>query len=192
MPDRDRDSKLPPRPRRTIMKPAVEVHTAPFGLVAEFWESLKLDPAPIRELRTKYEAHLDAGGRPIIVVDMLGVAYALSLALGQFVTLQKFARSRGGTIIFCNVDLMVQEVFRISKLEALFEFATDRAAAIERAAAIDAAPEADEPPSSPAQPQATTPESGPASAPPAAPPSPRPARNSGGGNLLRRHRRGML
>src|ERR1700752_1166766 len=114
MPARDRDPRLP-RTRRAILKPAVEVHTEPCALVAEFWESLSLDPAPIRELRTKYEEHLDSGGRPMLVVDMNGIASALSLALGQFVTLQKFARSRGGTIIFCNVDLMVQEVFRISK-----------------------------------------------------------------------------
>jgi anti-anti-sigma factor len=168
--------------------------------VAEFWESLKLDPAPIKELRTKYEAHLESGGRPIIVVDMLGVAYALSLALGQFVTLQKFARTRGGTIIFCNVDLMVQEVFRISKLEALFEFATDRAAALERAAELAASaagngarPSGEKPPddATAAEPASTA---GPApeSAPPKAPPETKPARNSGGGNLLRRHRRGML
>jgi anti-anti-sigma factor len=162
------------------------VHTEPRGLVAEFWESLKLDPAPIKELRTKYEAHLKSGGRPMIVVDMLGVAYALSLALGQFVTLQKFARTKGGTIIFCNVDPMVREVFRISKLEALFEFATDRAAGLERAAALSAGPGGDGTPSTPPPPPASetpTPTSAPAS---------RPARGSGGGNLLRRHRRGML
>jgi anti-anti-sigma factor len=170
------------------MKPAVEVHAEdPRALVAEFWESLKLDPAPIKELRTKYEAHLQSGGRPMIVVDLLGVAYALSTALGQFVTLQRFARSRGGTIIFCNVEPMVQEVFRISKLDALFEFANDRPAALERAAALHAsvagsdgtAATAAEPPPS-------------ATAPPGSPPASKPARDSGGGNLLRRPRRRML
>jgi anti-anti-sigma factor len=182
------------------LKPAVEVHTEPCGLVAEFWESLSLDPAPIRELRTKYEAHLRAGGRPLIVVDLSGVASALSLALGQFVTLQRFARSKGGTIIFCNVDPMVREVFRISKLEALFEFSSDRAAALERAAKLNASPEAHVPPSSTSpsseQPAEPAPSPKAASAPlrpdPTSPPAARPARNSGGGNLLRRHRRRML
>jgi anti-anti-sigma factor len=177
------------------LKPAVEVHTEPCGLVAEFWESLSLDPAPIRELRTKYEAHLRAGGRPIIVVDMSGVASALSLALGQFVTLQKFARSKGGTIIFCNVDPMVREVFRISKLEALFEFASDRPAALERAAKLNSTPSpgADGPPPQPAGPEPqAAPDPAPPPPDPARPPVARPGRNSGGGNLLRRHRRRML
>jgi anti-anti-sigma factor len=168
------------------MKPAVEVHTDPRALVAEFWESLKLDPAPIRELRTKFEEHLRSGGRPIIVVDLLGVAYALSTALGQFVTLQKLARSKGGTIIFCNVEPMVQEVFRISKLDALFEFATDRPAALERAGTLHASSGPDGTASSR---QESPPD---ATAPPASPPDSKPVRDSGGGNLLRRHRRRML
>jgi anti-anti-sigma factor len=168
------------------------VHDEPCALVAEFWESLSLDPAPIRELRTKYESHLAAGGRPMLVVDLVGVASALSLALGQFVMLQKFARSRGGTIIFCNVDPMVQEVFRISKLDALFEFASDRPAALARAAALVAAAATGGLPESPspAQPPAAEPAPPPSTPPPD--PKPQPPRDSGGGNLLRRHRRRML
>jgi anti-anti-sigma factor len=121
------------------MKPMVEVHTDAHALVAEFWESFKLDPAPVKELASKYEAHLRSGGRPFLVVDLLGVAYALSTALSQFVTLQRLARSQGGEIIFCNLDPMVREVFRISKLENIFEFASDRPAALARAAELDAA-----------------------------------------------------
>ena len=64
-----------------MMKPSVEVHTDEHALVAEFWECLRLDPAPVRELRSKYEAHVRSGGRPILVVDLLGVVYAFSTAL---------------------------------------------------------------------------------------------------------------
>src|SRR6516164_7366224 len=113
-----------------MMKPSVEVHTEEYALVAEFWECLRLDPAPVRELRSKYEAHLRSGGRPMLVVDLLGVASAFSTALGQFVTLQKLVRQKGGQIIFCNIDPMVTEVFRISKLESLFLFVSDRPAAL--------------------------------------------------------------
>jgi anti-anti-sigma factor len=174
------------------MKPAVEVHTDAHALVAEFWECLKLDPAPVKDLRTKYEAHLKSGGRPILVVDLLGVVYALSTALSQFLTLQRFVRTQGGTTIFCNLDPMVREVFRISKLESLFEFAQDRPAALQRAAELDGSPALGGPaPSSgaaPAPPAAD--ESG--APPPESRPAARPSPDSGGGNLLRRHRRRML
>jgi len=99
-------------------------------LVAEFWECLRLDPAPVQDLRTHYESHLKGHGRPELVVDLSGVGFAGSAALGNFVALQRRARQDGGRIVFCNVDATVSEVFRASKLESLFEFAADRSAAL--------------------------------------------------------------
>jgi anti-anti-sigma factor len=161
------------------MKPAVEVHTEEHALVAEFWECLRLDPAPVKELRTKYEAHIRSGGRPMLVVDLNGVVFAFSTALGQFVTLQRLVRQKGGQIVFCNVDVMVTEVFRISKLNTLFLFAADRPAALAVAAQHDASATADGVP--PQEPKGGAP-----------PPDPGPARDSGSDNLLRRRRRRML
>jgi anti-anti-sigma factor len=160
-----------------MMKPSVEVHTEEHALVAEFWECLRLDPAPVRELRSKYEAHLRSGGRPTLVVDLLGVVFAFSTALGQFVTLQRLVRQKGGQIVFCNLDAMVTEVFRISKLDSLFLFVADRPAALALAAQLDAAASNGAPVPEPKKP--LPPESG-------------PVRDSGGDNLLRRHRRRML
>jgi anti-anti-sigma factor len=122
-----------------MLKPSVEVHIHEHALIAEFWECLRLDPAPVKELRTKYEAHVRAGGRPFLVVDLLGVQFAFSTALSQFLTLQKTVRQWGGQIIFCNLDPMVTEVFRISKLDSFFLFVADRPAALARAAELDAA-----------------------------------------------------
>jgi anti-anti-sigma factor len=161
------------------MKPSVEVHTEEHALVAEFWECLRLDMAPVRELRSKYEAHVRSGGRPTLVVDLEGVGSAFSTALGQFVTLQKLVRQKGGRIIFCNVDPMVTEVFRISKLDSLFLFVENRPAALALAAQYDAAAT----PNGPPPPSASL---------GAIPPEPGPGRDSGGDNLLRRHRRRML
>src|SRR4051794_16391515 len=60
-------SPLSPRPAADIpsmLKPTVQVHNINGVLVAEFWECLRLDPAPIVELRKKYEAHVGEKGRP--------------------------------------------------------------------------------------------------------------------------------
>ncbi len=113
-----------------MLKPSLETHNVDGVLVAEFWESLRLDPAPVSELRSHYEAHANGHGRPDLVVDLSGVGFAGSAALGNFVAIQRVVRSRGGRMVFCNVDPTVAEVFRASKLDALFEFTTDRAAAV--------------------------------------------------------------
>ena len=93
-------------------------------------------------------------------------------------TLQKLVRQKGGQIIFCNVDVMVTEVFRISKLDSLFLFVADRPAALALAAEHGAAADSNRA-FQPGIKKAVPPESG-------------PDRDSGGDNLLRRHRRRML
>jgi anti-anti-sigma factor len=113
-----------------MLKPSVQVHNVDGLLVAEFWDCLRLDPAPVLDLRHRYEEHVKAGGRPEVVVDLAGVGFAGSAALGNFVALHRSARQNGGRLIFCRVDPTVAEVFRASQLERLFEFVGDRDAGI--------------------------------------------------------------
>src|SRR3954451_2249426 len=113
-----------------MLKPSVQIHNENGIVIAEFWDCWRLDPAPVQELRTRYETHLRNGGRPEVVIDLSGVGFAGSAALGNFVALHRDARKNGGRLIFCHVDPTVREVFRASKLESLFEFVADRAAAL--------------------------------------------------------------
>lgn len=117
-----------------MLKPTVQVHNLDGVMVAEFWDCFRLDPAPVQDLRKQYEAHLGAKARPELVIDLLGVGFAGSAALGNFVALHRLAKQRGGRLIFCNVDPTVLEVFRVSKLEPLFSFVADRDEALALAA----------------------------------------------------------
>ena len=138
-----------------MLKPAVEVKTEGGVLVAEFWDCLRLDPAPVRDLRTHYEAHLRTKGKPDLIVDLNGVSFAGSASLGGFLALHRLAAQQGGRVIFCNVDENVHEVFRISKLGPMFSFVEDLPAAF----ALVAKP--------------GEPRTGPAETPATAPPPPR-------------------
>jgi anti-anti-sigma factor len=113
-----------------MLKPSVQIHNMDGILVAEFWDCLRLDPAPVQDLRAAYERHANTGGRAEVVVDLSGVGFAGSAALGNFVALYRLARQRGGRLVLCNVDPTVREVLRASKLDSLFEFAGDRADAV--------------------------------------------------------------
>jgi anti-anti-sigma factor len=121
-----------------MLKPHVTAHNESGTLVAEFWDCLRLDPGPVQDLRAKFDAHLRAGGRPVLVIDLLGVGFAGSASLGNFVALHKIARAKNGRLIFCNIDPQVFEVFKVIKLEPLFSFVADRAAALELAKGLDA------------------------------------------------------
>jgi anti-anti-sigma factor len=113
-----------------MLKPSVQIHNADGILVAEFWDCLRLDPAPVHDLRKHYETHVQKQGRPELVIDLSGVGFAGSAALGNFVALHRLVRQHGGRIIFSDVDPTVAEVFRASHLESLFEFVADRATAL--------------------------------------------------------------
>jgi anti-anti-sigma factor len=122
-----------------MLKPRVQVRTEGGVLIAEFWDCLRLDPAPVQDLRKHFEAHVRAKGRPDLVADLNGVAFAGSAALGGFLAINRSARQQGGRMVFCNVDPSVYEVFRVSKLVSLFQFETDVPAAL---AALDQPPPA--------------------------------------------------
>lgn len=123
-----------------MLKPSVQIHHVNGHLLAEFWDCHRLDPAPIQDLRKHYDAHLRGGGGADLVVDLSGVGFAGSAALGGFLGLRKLAHPAGGRIVFCRVEPTVQEVFRVSKLDTLFAFAADRDAAL---ALLAAPPDAD-------------------------------------------------
>ncbi len=168
-----------------MLKPAVQVKNENGILVAEFWDCLRLDPGPVQELRTKFEAHLRAGGQPFLVIDLLGVGFAGSASLGNFVALHRIAKPKNGRLIFCNTDEQVLEVFRVIKLEPLFSFVADRKSAVALAQSLagnaDGSPPADALPATPA---------------PTAPAKPSPARDtpkpSTGIGLLHSSRRKKL
>ena len=113
-----------------MLKPMVEVRNEGGTLVAEFWDCLRLDPAPVRDLRQHLETHIQGGGRSDLVIDLNGVTYAGSAALGGFIVLHRLSSQHGGRLVFCNVDDNVFEVFRVSKLSTLFAFVKDRPAAL--------------------------------------------------------------
>jgi anti-anti-sigma factor len=155
-----------------MLKPSIETHNVDGVLVAEFWDSLRLDPAPVQDLRNHYEAHLKAQGRADVVIDLSGVGFAGSAALGNFVALQRLVRSKGGRIVFCEVDPTVAEVFRASHLESLFEFVANRPAALR--AINDAA-------------SATSADRGPVHSDPTRPDKPTPPGRTGSGPLRRKN-----
>ncbi len=100
-----------------MLKPSVQVHEHEGVLIAEFWDCWRLDPAPVQDLRSRYEAHRRKNGRPELVIDLGGVGFAGSASLGSFVALHREARQNGGRLIFCNVEPNVSEVFRATKLD---------------------------------------------------------------------------
>jgi anti-anti-sigma factor len=113
-----------------MLKPRVDMKLENGVMVAEFWDCLRLDAGAVQDLRSRFEDHLRGGGRPELIVDLIGVGFAGSASLGHFVALYRNLKAKNGRLVFCNVDPTVFEVFRVSKLDTLYDFVTGRAEAI--------------------------------------------------------------
>ena len=83
-----------------MLKPSVQIHNVDGILVAEFWDCLRLDPAPVQDLRSTMKLMFSSGGGPSWSIDLSGVGFAGSAALGNFVALHRLVRQNGGRIIF--------------------------------------------------------------------------------------------
>ena len=127
-----------------MLKPKVETRVEDGVLVAEFWDCLRMDPAPVQELRRRFDDHLKGGGQPVVLVDLTGVSFAGSAVLGGFVALKR----QGARVLFCKVEPTVEDVFQIAQLYPLFGFHPDRAAALAAAKAPAEAPAKPTPPKS--------------------------------------------
>ena len=100
-----------------MLKPALETHIIDGTLVAEFWDCLRLDPAPVQDLRGAYEKHATNGGTPNVIVDLSGVGFAGSAALGNFVALNRATRQRGGGCCFAtSIRLSVRCCARVNSM----------------------------------------------------------------------------
>jgi anti-sigma B factor antagonist len=62
-----------------------------------------------------YDA-IDSGGRSQIVLNLDGVGFVASVALGKLMTLQRKARSAGGRMILCKVGRSVEELLHATRL----------------------------------------------------------------------------
>lgn len=139
----------PPRVDAAMLKPSVQVKSVDGVLVAEFWDCLRLDLAPIQELRSLFEFHVRQKGRPLLAVDLCGVSFAGSAALGVFLHLLRLCRQHDGAMAFCRVEPTVFEAFRISKLDTMFSFAADLPAALALLTADPDGPPSTEAPAAP-------------------------------------------
>ncbi len=109
-----------------MLKPSVQVREEDGVLTAEFWDCLRLDPTPVADLRKAFDEYRKRTNRAEVVVDLNGVAFAGSAALGGFLAMKR----AGARILFCNVDATVREVFRVSHLDPLFVFVDDKPTAL--------------------------------------------------------------
>ena len=95
-------------------------------LVVEFKDSKILDETVIQEIGNELFGLVDQQFRPKLLLDFSHVDYLSSAALGKLITLHKRIREKKGQLRFCTIKPKIYDVFRITKLDKIFEIHENR------------------------------------------------------------------
>lgn len=96
-------------------------------LVGSKW----VDRGVIDEMGVELYSLVDQEGLKKILVNLDGVEYLASQALGKLIALQKKSDNSGGKVILCNIDPVVYEVLEITRLDKFFRIEKTERAALE-------------------------------------------------------------
>lgn len=100
-------------------------------LVVEFKDSKILDETVIQEIGNELFGLVDQQFRPKLLLDFTRVDYLSSAALGKLITLHKRVREKKGVLKFCAIKPKIYDVFRITKLDKIFDIHEDRQKALD-------------------------------------------------------------
>jgi len=100
-------------------------------LVVTFKQASILDQAVIDEIGKEFsQAQLEAASCRKILVDFQAVEFMSSAMLGKIVQLHKRCKADKIKLKLCGISANPLEVFRITRLDKLFEIHKDAAAAL--------------------------------------------------------------
>src|SRR5690554_5511479 len=98
--------------------------------VVTFSQDHILDAVMIEKMGASLKALVDSEPRTRFVLDFTGVNYLSSSALGMLISLQKKIAMKGGQLKLSGIRESIMEVFRITKLDEVFDiYKTHEAAA---------------------------------------------------------------
>jgi anti-sigma B factor antagonist len=87
----------------------------------EFIDRNILDEANIQQIGEEIARIVDATPQPKLLISFNGVDHLSSAALGTLITVNNRLKAKGGQLRLAEIDPQILEVFRITKLDRLFQ-----------------------------------------------------------------------
>ena len=89
--------------------------------IAKFIDKKILDENNIQMIGNQLFGLVDDDGRKKIVLDFSNVEYLSSAALGKLITMNKKVGEAGGNLRLCSIRDDIFEVFKITRLNKVFD-----------------------------------------------------------------------
>jgi len=91
----------------------------------EFVDRNILDEANIQQIGAEITRIVDSKTSPKVLISFTNVDHLSSAALGTLITINNRVRSKDGQLRLANIDPQIHEVFKITKLDKLFQIHED-------------------------------------------------------------------
>ena len=98
--------------------------------VVKFLDKKILDEAGILELGAELFGLVELENRKSVLLNFADVEFLSSAALGKLITLDRKVKSHKGRMKLSNIRPEILEVFKITKLDKVFDIRKDEAEAI--------------------------------------------------------------
>lgn len=90
-----------------------------------------LDELSISKIGKQLQEMVAEAPVPKMVIDFRNVTNMSSSALGMLITLHKRVREANGQLRLCNIQPTIEEVFKITRLNEIFQICTSQEQAVE-------------------------------------------------------------
>lgn len=101
-------------------------------LVVRFKDHQLFDERTVRETADEIVLSLPEDGSPVrLILDFSDVSLLSSSALSKFILIQRRVDATRGRLRLCELSPVLQQVFRTSNLDRLFQIDRDRRTALE-------------------------------------------------------------
>ena len=87
----------------------------------EFIDRNILDEANIHQIGEEITSLVDSAPAPKLLISFANVDHLSSAALGTLITINNKVKNRKGQLRLANIDPQIAEVFKITKLDKLFQ-----------------------------------------------------------------------
>ncbi|MER3416002.1 MAG: anti-sigma factor antagonist [Gemmataceae bacterium] len=99
--------------------------------VVKFTDRKILDEQNIQAIGEQLFSLVDDQGKKRLLLDFGNVEYLSSAALGKLITLHKKIQQAQGRLALCCIDPQIYEVFKITKLNQIFNIYEDEQEALQ-------------------------------------------------------------
>ncbi len=106
--------------------PALQITQRDDVTVVELTERKILDEININQIGEQLYSLVTRQAEPKLILDFSNVSHMSSSALGMLITLLKRVREKEGQLRLCNIQPAILEVFRITRLDGIFQINENR------------------------------------------------------------------